>query len=439
MIPENLQNLDAERTLLGAMASDPDAVPQALQQLEARHFADKAHGRIFEAIAALFERGDGVDLLTLRAELGADLPTIGGGAFLGKLIEGMPRITNLDDWIAIVLERARRRAAYNLARRLMEQATDDAVGTDELLDRHQSGLSRLIEVTSRGTLVDMRTAIKQAFVEIDRFVKGSGVTGIPSGLPDLDEIVGGWQADRLVLLAARPGQGKSTMLAQWISHAGTREYRGLVFSMEMSPALMVERMLYADASIERWDLKVKDTAWGRLVASHGRLGKHLTVFDERETPTMAQIRSQAQMVHKRVKLDYIAVDYLQRVSFDGRLEERIGVGHTALGLKSLARHLKVPVIAACQLNRAAESKEPSLGDLAESGRIEREADIIAFLHPDPETKSAGLDFPVTHFILGKHRQGACRRFKLSFEKRWNRFVSLANQEAAQAQLPRGDR
>lgn len=439
MLP-TLHNIEAERMILGSIAQEPDALATVAEKLESRHFASKAHSRIFDAALALLERGDAVDLVTISAELGNDLADCGGPQYLGSLVDGLPRLTNLDEWVGLVLDRARRRAAFNLAQRLIEQAGDDGVSTDDLLDRHQGALGRLIEVTSSGALLTMQDAIKQAYANIDQFVKGNGPQGIPSGLPDLDEVVNGWQPDRLIILAARPAIGKSTMLAQWVAHAGARGYRGLVFSMEMQPAGMVERMMFAEAGVERFDLKVKDSAWPKLAAAHSRLGKHLTLFDDRETPTMAQIRSRAQTVHKRYKLDYVAVDYLQRVSFDGRMEQRIGVGNTALGLKSLARHLRIPVIAACQLNRATENREPTLADLAESGKIECEADIIAFLHPDPETKSAGLDFPTTHFIMGKHRQGACRRFKLSFEKRWNRFVSLANvPDTGVLQLPRGDR
>ncbi len=433
---EALQNLEAEAAVLGAVLLNGALMAEAAHQLEPRHFAGRQNARIFEAMHALFERGDAIDEVTLPAELGGDLPAVGGRAAIGKLVDGVPRSTSIEEWAGEILRRARRRAAHNLGVRLVEAAKDEEAEIDETLDRHSSALSRLVEVTSSGTVLDMPSVLKQAMASIDRFVQGTGVTGIPSGLPDLDEVIGGWQPGTLVVVAARPGQGKSTILAQFVAQAGARDLRGLVFSMEMTPASMVERMVFADAGVEKWDLKVRAAAFAKISQSVGKLRSHRTLFDSRESPTLAQICSRAKTLHQRARLDYIAVDYMQRVSFDARMEERIGVGQTAQGLKSLARHLSVPILTAAQLSRAAEAKEPTLADLAESGKIEREADVVAFLHPDQETKN--LDYPTTNFIVAKHRQGACRRFKLYFEKRFNRFLPAAR-EQANAQLPRGDR
>lgn len=437
-----LHNPEAERTIIGAVVVDNALMAEVAQQLEPRHFGSKAYGRIFGAMFALFERAEGIDLVTLKAELGADIAAVGGGAALGLLVDGVPRIPSVAEYVGIVLEKARRRAAHNLARRLMEQTLDESADTNEVLDRHASSLSSLIELTSGGTVLDMTAVLRQAVDNLDRFVNGTGITGIASGFPDLDEITGGWQPGELVIVAARPGVGKSTLLGQLIVEAGRRGFRGLVWSMEMPPAKMVERILLSDANIERWDLKVQDKAYSKLSAAMARLQKHPTLFDTRESPTLAQIRSRAVTLHKRAKLDYIAVDYIQRVAFDERLEERIGVGRVVQGLKSLARHLNIPILTAAQLSRQADTKEPTLADLAESGKIEREADIIAFLHPDQETKN--LDYPTTHFIMGKSRNTACRRMQFYFDKPHSMFLPAVKEStewkgAAEAPLPRGAR
>jgi replicative DNA helicase len=419
---EPLQDLDAERTVIGAiLAYGREQLSAAAELLEPRHFADKRHARAFEAALAIMERGDSVDVVTVRAEIGSDPES-----YLVGLTDGVPRITSMGDWARIVLDKARRRAAHNLAKKLVEQALDEGVSTDEMLDRHQSALSRLIEVTSAGTLLTMRDVLKQAQVGIDRFVTSTtGATGITSGFPDLDEITGGFQPGTLVVIAARPGQGKSTLLANIAAWAGQRNYRGLMFSMEMPPAAIGERMLFADAGVEKWDLRTGDRAWPRLAMSVGKLSQHPTLWDSREAPTMAQIWSRSTAVHQKAKLDFIGVDHIQRVAFDGRLEERIGVGRTAQGLKRLAMNTGTVVIAPCQLNRQAEKSEPTLAELAESGHIEREADIVLFLHPDQETKNQ--NFPVTHLIIGKHRAGAAGRMKLWFEKPFCRLLPMVKE------------
>lgn len=439
-----LHNPEAERTIIGAIVVDNALMAEAAQQIEPRHFGNKAYARIFQAMFAMFERGEAIDLVTVKAELGADLASVGGGAALGLLVDGVPRIPSLSEYVGIVLEKARRRAGHNLGRRLVEQMLDEGAETNDVLDRHASSLSSLIELTSGGTVLGMSEVIRQAVAGLDRFVASEGITGIASGFPDLDEVTSGWQPADLVIVAARPAVGKSTILGQWIVEAGRKGYRGLVFSMEMPPAKMVERMLLSDASLERWDLKVQDKAYPRLAMAMARLQKHPTLFDTRESPTLAQIRSRAVSLSKRAKLDYIAVDYIQRVAFDERLEERIGVGRTVQGLKSLARHLNIPILTAAQLSRAADSKEPTLADLAESGKIEREADIIAFLHPDSETKNEPM--PTVHFIMGKSRSTACRRMPLLFDKPHSMFLPATKSEPeywppvpADRQLPRGER
>lgn len=419
---------DAERTILGAILLDNGHLTTAEEWLRAEHFGSTANRRVYAAMCRMAEDGQSIDLVSLRERLATEgvLEEAGGVSYLGQLIDGLPHLSHVDEWARIVHDRARRRAAKVLGERLAQLADSDA-GTEELLDQHANAFQRVMESgdIARASMGFVE-ALGLAEANIERHMGYGGLTGIPSGLSDLDRLTGGWQKGSLVVVAARPAGGKSVLCGQVAAHAASKGLRGLVFSMEMPPEAMAERMWFADAGVNRWDLLRNPSGWEAMQRAYGRLAAMPITFDRRESPTMAQIRAAVKRQRVRGGVDFVVVDYLQRVEFDSKLEERIGVGRTAQGLKSLARMLEIPVIVACQLNRSSEGREPSLSDLAESGKIEREADVVLFLHPDPETKASDLDFPTVHLIVGKHRAGECRRFKLSFEKRFTRLVQMVD-------------
>lgn len=422
----NLMAPEAERAVLGAILVNNAHLSTAEEWLRPEHFSANGHRRIFAAMSRMSEDGQGIDLVSLRQRLAAEqaLEEAGGVVYLGQLIDGLPDVSSVDEWAKIVHDRARRRAAKVLGERLVS-LTDSEAGTEELLDQHATAFQRIMESgdVTRATM-PFKDALRLAEANIERHQGSGGLTGVPSGLSDLDRCIGGWQRGALMIVAARPAGGKSVLCGQLATHAAKRGYRGLVFSMEMPPEAMAERMWFAEAGVNKWDLLHGGNRWEAMQTAYGRLAGLPLIFDRRESPTMAQIRAavKRQKVHGGV--DFVVVDYLQRVDFDQKLEERIGVGRTAQGLKSLARMLEIPVIAACQLNRSSEGREPTLADLAESGKIEREADVVMFLHPDPETKGANLDFPPVHLIVGKHRAGPTARFKLSFERKFTRLVQM---------------
>jgi replicative DNA helicase len=419
---------ESERAILGSILVSNAHITTAEEWLRAEHFGVNAHRRIFSAMSRMSEDGQGIDLVSLRYRLAADgsLAEAGGVEYLAGLLDGLPRVSGVEEWARIIHDRARRRAAKVLGERLANIAESD-LGTEELLDQHAAAFQRIMESgdVARATMPFVE-ALRLAEANIDRHMAQGGLTGVPSGLSDLDRFTGGWQKGALIIVAARPAGGKSVLCGQVAAHAASKGHRGLVFSMEMPPEAMAERMWFSEASMSRWELAHKSDGWESMQRAYGRLATIPLTFDRRESPTLAQIRAAVKREKVRSGVDFVVVDYLQRVDFDPKLEERIGVGRTAQGLKSLARMLEVPVIAACQLSRAAENKEPTLSDLAESGKIEREADIVLFLHPDPDTRGAALDFPTVHAILGKHRAGQCGRVKLSFEKKFARMVQMAD-------------
>ena len=423
---DNLQNREAERTLLGAVLVDNDAMPKVAGILAPKHFALESHRLVFEAMLHLFERNDPIDLVTLKNELGADLPRTGGPAFLGALMDGVPRLTNPEHWARLVLEKARRRAAVTLAQRLIEEAQSDDVETDALLDQHQAAMARLQEA-SGAAVQTLAQLLPDSLRELEASLTAPlGITGVPTGINELDRLTGGLRPGSLFVLAARPARGKSSLCTQAAIYAASKGKRVLAFSMEMPPVEVAGRMLLQDAGLDRRELRTDRSgeSWEKVARAVTRLGTLPIRFDRRESPTLGQIRASCRQEQSAGGLDLVIVDYLQRCSMNPKLEPWLAVGEVAKGLKSLARALNVPVVAACQLSAEAEEKRPTLAHLAQSRQIiGAEADVVAFLHPERPDDWRSEDCPRISLIVDKHRHGATASIPLYFEKKSTRFIS----------------
>lgn len=418
---------EAERAILGAVIVDNAHMSTAIDLLRPEFFTGP-HRSIYRAITRLADADKPVDLTTLRDELEGmgDLAEVGGAVYLAGLIDGVPKTQDITPWTNILRERALRKYASDLGRRLTQEAADEAVATDVLIDRHMSSIQKLMESFETGNTSHIGTILNRSMEALKEFVASKfGLTGVPSGLADLDVTTCGFQPGTLVIVAARPGNGKTTLLAQMAGHAAEMGFKGLVFSMEMEPYQIAQRMLLADAEVDRWQLKVKhDTTkeWEKIDESRVRLSQSSLWFDGREQPTLAQIRAASARHKAKYGLDFVMVDYLQRIPVDPKLENWLGVGENAKGLKTLARQLHIPVIAACQLGRGADESEPTFKDLAQSGTIEREADIVLMMHPEtPMTQP----YPQVALIVAKHRAGATMRIPMSFQKEHTKFLNLA--------------
>lgn len=430
---EPLQDPNAERVVLGAILVDNKHLTTVEELLKPDHFSQPMNRDVFQAMVGMGETGQPIDLVSLKSELGKR----GDAAYIAGLIDGLPNFEDVTHWAGIVRDKARRRAAKVLGERLV-QAAEGEERTEEILDRHATALTRLIEAGDIKSTIGIDVAAARAMANIDRFTQGHEVNGIPTGLPDVDRLFGGFQAGTLVIIAARPGQGKSILCAQTSLYASKRGAPGLVFSMEMPPEAMVERMLYAEASVEKWDLRFNDASWPKISMGYAKVKELPLWFDQRESPTMSQIRANAKRQHAVHGIKFVIVDYLQRVDIDSKQDNWVAVGETAKGLKSLARMLNIPVIVACQLNRESEGKAPGLKDLAESGKIEREADVVIFLDPDKESVCTEAGATNVNLIVGKHRAGGTSAFRLRFQKSYCRFVQLS-QDGSAVVLPEDER
>lgn len=421
---------DAERTVLGAILVSNEALPEAESNLRAEHFADDRHRTIWRAMLSLSERDIGIDTLTLRDQLqtNGELVRCGGTIYIDGLSDGVPRITDVTHWARIVRERALRRATLALGQRLVESASNPALPTDEVIDRHSEQLNRLLESHETANTQAIVEVLKEAKAKLDAFTQAHGVTGIPTSIIDLDNLTNGLQPGSLTVIAARPSRGKSVLVTQLAAAASSAGFPGIVFSLEMPPSSVVQRMWLADAGVNRFDLKAFERTedWRAMGRAYERLANLPLWFDKRESPTLTQIRAVSRKFKGTIGLRFIVIDYLQRIPVDGKVDRHVAVGDVAQSLKSLALALDIPVVVACQLNRDAEEKRPNMADLAESGRIERECDLIAALHPSkPEAWYEQGKDPEVELIVLKNREGATDTLKLIFERRLTRFIPLS--------------
>lgn len=422
----------AERGILGAILTHPDLLHEAEGVVAPQHFADSRHAAVYSTLLTMAQAGQPLDLVTLRAAMATsgDLEAAGGASYLASLLDGTPRMSSVDAWTRIVRDKARRRAARALAERFVLAAGEAEAGTDQLIDGLQVGLQRLVETGERRT-IRLADVLGAAMAELDQFSSASdAVTGIPCGLLDVDRLLGGWKPGSLYVFGARTGRGKSALLAQAVAHAATTGSKCLVFSMEMEPYQLAGRMLLAEAEVDRWDLRKEslkaDYSWKKVGAALSRLKELPVWFDQRESPDLAQLRASVRQQRASVGVDLVVVDYLQRMTVDQKQDRWLAVGDNARGLKSLARAMKIPILAACQLGAEAEEKRPTSAQLGQAQSIiGAEADVIVFLHPEDLKQWKTQPFPVINLLVDKNRHGPCMSIQVSFEKAVCRFVSMA--------------
>jgi replicative DNA helicase len=422
---------DSERMVLAAILTTNSLLSEAEEFVRPEHFADDRHRAIFRAMQVLAEHDRPIDLITVRDELQTSIgiEKARGIAYLASLLDGTPMVTSLAHWANIVREKALRRAVIALGQRLVQSAGDESLATNVVIDSHSQQLNRILDAQAVGYSKHIAVVVKEAQAALDVFMQsGSGVTGVPTGLSDLDRLTSGFQPGTLNIVAARPSRGKTVFVMQVAIAAATAGFKGLCFSLEMPPDAVVLRSLLSDAEVDKWhDLKfAHDELRGRslqkVAAAGGRMASLPLWFDPRESPTLTDIRTHCRKYQATHGLDFVVIDYLQRIPVDNKVDRHIGIGDIAQGLKSLSRQLKVPVIAACQLNRDAEETEPTLAHLGESGRIEKEADIVLMLHPEDVKTWQGAESPNVKLLVRKHRAGATDNLTVSFEKKYARFV-----------------
>lgn len=438
-------SLEAETAILGGMLIDRDAVTKAVEVLQETMFYREANRRLYRAMIRLFERGDVIDVITVSEELkkSDELESAGGFDYLGNLVDAVPTAANLEYHARIVRDKA-------LLRRLVEQSTSiirdvyeqGAKSVDEILDEAEARIFQVAESHKREGFVWIKEILWSAFEHIERLQQSdSGITGVPSGFPDLDRMTTGLQKGDLVIVAARPSMGKTAWVMNVAATAAiTHNVPVAIFSLEMSSEQLVQRLLCSEGRIDAQKLRkgrLSQEEHQRLAAAAGHLNTAPIWIDDQPGSNILEIRAKARRLQSDLRRDgkdlgMIIIDYMQLMGSAGQSESRVQeVSQISRGLKGLARELDVPLIALSQLSRGPEQrtdKRPMLSDLRESGSIEQDADVVMFLYrPEyyaPAEKKEELDGQA-ELIVSKQRNGPTGVVNLYFQKSYTRFDSVA--------------
>lgn len=431
------QNTDAEASLLGALLIDSDAIVKIADAIVAADFYDEKHQRIYEAVRALYEKHSPVDVLTLSNHLksNGNLDFIGGSAYLTELTNYVPTAAHVEQYADIVAQKALRRRLIAASQDIVSLSYNEAKNLNELIEDAESRLFEISQKHVGQDVVSLETVLSESFDRLDDLHKDKGkIRGIPTGYKDLDNVLAGLQRSDLVVLAARPSMGK-TALALNIAHnvALGVEQPVLIFSLEMSKEQLVDRMLAMESGVDAWALRtgnLTDGDFEKISQAMGALSEAKIYIDDTPSITVSELRTKARREAHIRELGLVVVDYLQlmsggRYGGDGnRVQE---ISEISRGLKGIARELDIPVLALSQLSRSVESRSPQipqLADLRESGSIEQDADVVAFIYreeyykPDTDRKN------VTDILIKKHRNGPTGAIELYFDREKQRFSSL---------------
>jgi replicative DNA helicase len=433
------QNLEAEESVLGAMMISPGAIGAVSEIVDAGDFYRESHAKIYRCALALYAKGEPVDAITLTDELEerGELDAVGGRVRLHELAALVPATANASHYARIVHETATLRGLIRVGGEIARLGWERPGETGDLVDQAEQILYDLSQQRVTGEWSEIESLLKESFERITLlYESGAELTGTPSGFRDLDRLTSGFQPGNLIIVAARPSMGKSALALCIAANLGVRHNVPVgLFTLEMSKAEVTQRLMCSEAKVESQRLrngKLAQDDWPRLTAACDKLAKAPVYVDDTGLLNMMEVRSKARRLKARhPNLGLIIVDYLQlltpsqRRDSDGRVQE---VSEMSRSLKILARDLDVPILALSQLSRAVEQrtdKRPILSDLRESGSIEQDADLVAFVYRDEYYNDESDQQGLAEVILAKHRNGPTDSVKLSFLKRYAKFSDLA--------------
>ena len=429
-------NLEAEQSVLGAILIHNEAFNVAAELVDSADFFRDAHRRVFDKMVDLNERGQAIDLVTLKDELArsGDLDDAGGAAYIAALADGVPRSTNVEHYARIVKEKATLRSLIRSADRILAMAYQGGEESDTLLDRAEQEIFSIAEGRIHTGFVPLSDLVQGSFSTIERLQEHKGlVTGVPSGYVDIDNITSGFQPADLIIIAARPSMGKTSFVLNVAQHVGIKTDRTVgFFSLEMSKEQLFMRMLTAEGEVDSHRFRggfLSERDYGRLSTALGRLSEARVFIDDTAGLGVLEMRAKARRLKAEHGLDLLVVDYLQLMQGRGRFENRTQeISSISRALKGLAKELNVPVLALSQLSRAPESRSdrrPQLSDLRESGALEQDADVVMFIFREEQYDPTPENENLAEVIVGKQRNGPTGTVKLAFLKQYTRFANLS--------------
>jgi len=434
-------NLEAEKSVLGAILIHNEAFNHAAELIDSRDFFRDAHRRIFDKMVTLSERNDAIDLVTLKDELqrSGELEEVGGPAYIASLADGVPRSANVEHYARIVKEKATLRNLIHSANRILADAYQAEEDADLILDGAEKAIFEIAEDRIREGFVPLRDLVQSSFATIEKLQQHKGlVTGVPTGFVDLDEMTSGLQPSDLVLVAARPSMGKTSFVLNVAQHIGIQtEMTVGIFSLEMSKEQLFMRMLTSEARIDAHRFRsgyLNEKDYGRLSHALGTLAEARVFIDDSASIGVLEMRAKARRLQAEHGLHLLVVDYIQLMQGRGRFESRqTELASISRSLKGLAKELKIPIVALSQLSRAPETRSdhrPQLSDLRESGALEQDADVVMFIYREEQYRDADGQpnqqaEGTAEIIVGKQRNGPVGTVKLAFIKEHTRFENLA--------------
>ncbi len=428
-------SVEAEEAVLGSVLINPEALYDVLTFLEAEDFFIVRHAWIWEAIVNIHQRQDPIDYLTIVSELEQmqRLDEVGGTAYILSLVNKTPSALNVEGYGRIVERMSVRRRLIQAAGQIARVAHSDETDIDEVISRAEQAVFEVTERRLTRELIPVRDVVSEYFDHISFVARHQEeVMGVPTGFVDLDRMLGGMQKSDLIIIASRPGMGKSSKLNSVVINAARNNQRVAYFSLEMSNEQLVQRFISAETRIPSNRLReaqLDDRDWAQFVAATQRLGQLPIYMDDTPALSTQELRTKARRLHLEYGLDLVVVDYLQLMTTPFHSENRVQeISYISRSLKQLARELNVPVLAAAQLSRAVEQrtdKRPQLSDLRESGSIEQDSDVVMFIYRDAYYNTDSPEGNRAEIHIAKHRNGPTGIVNLIFIPELTQFQNAA--------------
>jgi len=433
------QDIDAEQSVLGSLLIDKDAIIKIADIITAGNFYRKSHEIIFQAILDLYSKSEPIDLLTVSSRLKEkkQFKEIGGMSYLTTLMNFVPTASNVIHYAKIVSQKRVLRDLISASNEISSLAWEENKNIDEILDEAEKRIFSVSQTSLIQEFQHIKPHLAEAFERFDRLHKGDDTwRGIPTGFIDLDKQLAGLQKADLIILAARPSLGKTSLALDIARHAAINEKVPVgVFSLEMSKQQLVERLIAAEANVDLWRLRTgqlsdegEDNDFGKIGKALDRLSMAPIFIDDAASPNALQIRTMARRLQSEKGLGLLIIDYLQLMQGTGRIENRTQeVSEISRSLKNLARELNIPVVAVSQLSRAPEARTdqvPKLSDLRESGSIEQDADVVMFIYREDKVKKDTNRKNIAEIHISKHRNGPTGKIELYFNENYVSFKNL---------------
>ena len=432
-----LQNLEAERCVLGAVLLDNQLVNQAVELLRTNDFYLSGHRLIFQHMISLLENSKAIDFVTLTESIrsSGQLDELGGASFISSLIDGVPRLTNIEDYARIVQEKSTLRNLIKRSTEIITSCYEQQDNVESILDDAESAIFNIAESKVRSGFLSVGELAKTSFKKIEAVASSRQmVTGIPTGFTDFDNLTSGMQSSDLIVLAARPSMGKTALALNIATHVALSAKKSVgMFSLEMAGDQLLLRMLCSEARVDAHQLRtgyLSKEDWNKITKKLGELSQAPVFIDDSAGITLLEMRAKARRLKAENSLDLLIVDYLQLIAGGkGRYENRQQeISSISRGLKGLAKELDIPVIAISQLSRAPEQRtgdhRPQLSDLRESGSIEQDADLVAFIFREEVYKPTEENRGIAELIISKQRNGPIGGLKLAFLREYTSFENL---------------